>query len=398
MKENHDGRGPWLLLSDFRRLGDNRLTVMQDSELLQRYASDRSESAFAELVRRHIDLVHSAARRQVQSSQLAEDVAQSVFLELARQANQVKAEQSLAAWLYVVTRRKAIDALRRESRRRKREHDAWEVSAMKTTSSAWVELEPFLDEAIAGLDRADQRAVFLRFFESRSFREIGEVIGISEDTAQKRVSRALERLRAFFAKRGMTATAAGLAAELATHAVEAAPPGLAISITHIVGSSTAVAAHAAAFSSVKSLAMTFTQKFALTTMIVAAIGGTLYLARAIEAERADIARFSRELATLDRTNQALAAEISRSRLAEAAGLRNRSDTTLSEAEIVSRAIGRVKKRIADHPEAGIFEFRYLTPEDWILAVEGRGKIESDRDYRHVLAALREDASGGVNVG
>src|SRR6185295_9040846 len=175
-----------------------------DLELLRHYARDHAEDAFAELVRRHLDLVHSAAIRQVRSSQLAEEVAQSVFTDLARNAGKLQPDTILTALLYQVTRRTAIDVVRREARRQLREQIATEMNAMNATADDWTHIEPLLDEAMSALDETDRAAVLLRYFENKSLREVGVSLGTSDDAAQKRVNRALERLRKFFAKRGLT--------------------------------------------------------------------------------------------------------------------------------------------------------------------------------------------------
>ncbi|MEO5958207.1 MAG: sigma-70 family RNA polymerase sigma factor, partial [Opitutaceae bacterium] len=144
---------------------------MTDLELLHDYADRGSQAAFATLVTRHLDLVYSAARRQVRSPQLADEIAQSVFIDLARHPR-LKSGAPLVAWLFLVTRRTAIDALRRESTRRAHEATATEIapcgepveSGMKTDPSPWPQIEPLLDEAIATLNDADRTAVLLRFF------------------------------------------------------------------------------------------------------------------------------------------------------------------------------------------------------------------------------------------
>src|SRR4051812_24657000 len=115
---------------------------MDDLELVRDFATGGSEAAFTEVVGRHIDLVYSAARRQVHSPDLAAEVTQSVFIALARHARQLKPGTSLGAWLYVVTRHAALDVLRRESRRQARERAAGEIAAMNTNSSAWAAVEP----------------------------------------------------------------------------------------------------------------------------------------------------------------------------------------------------------------------------------------------------------------
>ena len=137
------GKKVWRIFA----LGDVILLNMSDTdlELLARYARHRSsrrnpmeaeaEDAFAEIVRRHLDLVHSAALRQVRSPQLAVEVAQSTFLKLAQHARQLAPDTLLSAWLYQVTRREAIDVVRREARRQLREQIATEMNAMNATAA-----------------------------------------------------------------------------------------------------------------------------------------------------------------------------------------------------------------------------------------------------------------------
>jgi len=202
-----------------------------DLELLARYARHRAEDAFAEVVRRHVDLVYSAARRQVRAPELAEEVAQAVFADLARQAHQLPPETVLAAWLYQVTRRTAIDVVRREASRRLRERVAHELHAMNATAEDWTHIEPLLDDAMQALDETDRAAVLLRYFENKPLREVGQALGTSDDAAQKRVSRAVERLREFFAKRGVSVGVSGLVALVSAQAVQAAPAGFSSAVT-----------------------------------------------------------------------------------------------------------------------------------------------------------------------
>src|SRR5437899_8889610 len=205
-----------------------------DLELLARYSRGNAEDAFAEVVHRHLDLVHSAALRQVRSPQLAEEVAQTTFLKLARHAHQLAPDTVVTAWLYQVTRRTAIDVVRREARRQLREQIATEMNAVNATATDWTHIEPLLDEAMHALDETDRSAVLLRYFENKSLREVGATLGTSDDAAQKRVSRAVERLREFFTKRGVTVGAGGLVVAISANAVEAAPLGLAVAISSSV--------------------------------------------------------------------------------------------------------------------------------------------------------------------
>ena len=205
--------------------------MTSDLDLLGQYARNHSQDAFATLVQRHLNLVYSAALRQTRSSQLAEEIAQSVFTDLARDVGKLKSDTILTAWLYAVTRRTAIDAIRKESRRQLREKIAVEMNNMNATVNDWTQIEPLLDNAMAALDETDRSAVLLRYFENKSLREVGEALGASEDAAQKRVSRAVERLREFFSKRNVTIGVGGLAVLVSANSVQAAPVGLAAAIS-----------------------------------------------------------------------------------------------------------------------------------------------------------------------
>src|ERR1022692_1387590 len=158
--------------------GDVILLNMSDTdlELLARYTRQHAEDAFAELVRRHVNLVHSAALRQVRSPQLAEEVSQSTFVKLARRASEFAPNTILSAWLYQVTRREAIDVVRREARRKLREQIVTEMNAMNATTADWTHIEPLLDEAMSALDETDRSAVLLRYFENKSLREVGAAL------------------------------------------------------------------------------------------------------------------------------------------------------------------------------------------------------------------------------
>jgi RNA polymerase sigma factor (sigma-70 family) len=203
-----------------------------DQQLLQRYTRDRAEDAFAELVRRHLNLVYSAALRQVQSPQLAKDVSQSVFNDLARSARNLKKNTVLSAWLYEVARRTSIDVIRKETRRKMREQAYTEMNVIQVTADEnWREVLPHLDAAMEELDGADRAAVLLRFFENKSLREVGEELGVSDDAARKRIGRAVERLRKFLSDRGVAVGTGGLIVLVSANALHAAPAGLAATIT-----------------------------------------------------------------------------------------------------------------------------------------------------------------------
>ena len=226
-----------------------------DLQLLERYTRHHAEDAFAEIVRRHLDLVFSAALRQVRSPQLAEEVAQSAFTDLARQADRLAPDTVLSAWLYQVARRTAIDVVRREARRQAREQVAQELNAMNTPAN-WTHIEPLLDEAMQALEATDRTAVLLRYFENKSLRDVGQTLGTTEEAARKRVSRAVERLRELLAKQGVTVGASGLVLLISANA--------ALAGTTITTTATATAT--------KAIVMTTLQKTLIATAFVAAVG------------------------------------------------------------------------------------------------------------------------------
>ncbi|MBN8246161.1 MAG: sigma-70 family RNA polymerase sigma factor, partial [Verrucomicrobia bacterium] len=215
---------------------------MKDSELLHAWAKRHDHDAFGELVRRHLNLVHASARRQVGDPELAEEVAQAVFLVLARRAASLGDRVVLSGWLFRTTRFVATRALRTRQRRTHHETLAAMTPANAepaATPDAWTEVAPHLDAALAALPGADRDAVLLRYVEGRPLRAVGEQLGISEDAAKKRVSRALERLRSWLARRGVALTAGGLATLLTEMPSEAATAGLAARIAGAVSGSTA---------------------------------------------------------------------------------------------------------------------------------------------------------------
>ncbi|HXE42204.1 MAG TPA: sigma-70 family RNA polymerase sigma factor, partial [Candidatus Baltobacteraceae bacterium] len=203
--------------------------MTSDLDLLRQFARENSQDAFAEIVRRHLNLVYSAALRQVLSPQLAEEVAQSVFADLARSGTgilPVNETNSLTPWLYSVTRRTAIDVIRKESRRQLREQIAVEMQTMNATANDWTQIAPLLDDAMTALDETDRAAILLRYFENKNLREVGESLNISDDAAQKRVSRAVERLRELFLKQNAPIGAGSLAVLISANAVQSAPVAL----------------------------------------------------------------------------------------------------------------------------------------------------------------------------
>ena len=240
-------------------------------ELLSQFARERSEFAFAELVRRHIDLVYSIALRRLNGdAHLAQDITQLVFCDLARKAGSLPANVVLGAWLYRHTTFRACEVVRAEGRRRAREQTAMEMTSLHESADPWTHLAPALDDAVSQLNARDREAIVLRFFERHDLRAIGAALGASDDAVQKRITRALEKLHRILVKRGATLSVGGLATLLGAHTLAAAPAGLASTV-----STSALAATAGAggftLTLVNLMTMTKLKIGAISAILIAAV-------------------------------------------------------------------------------------------------------------------------------
>jgi len=378
-----------------------------DRSLLRQYAERHSQEAFAALVGRHLNLVYSVALRTVRSPQVAEDVAQSVFTDLARQAHRLAPDIILTAWLYQVAHRTAIDVVRHESRRQLREQVAHELTAMNATAVDWTHIEPLLDEAMHALDDTDRIAVLLRYFENKSLREVGTTLGTSEDAAQKRVSRAVERLREFFARRGVAVGAGGLAVVISANAVQAAPAGLAATISSAAALAGATVAATTTATIAKAIAMTTLQKTIVTAAIVVTAGAGIYEANQASTLRREADSLQQQQASLTSQLQQLqrerddasnrlplstdenvalksdSAELLKFR-AELAAAQN--DLTQSAAKSWLDRVAQLKQRLEQTPGAKIPELQFVTEQDWLNAT--KGELKTDVDFRRALSAIR----------
>jgi RNA polymerase sigma factor (sigma-70 family) len=205
-----------------------------DMDLLRQYADGNSEAAFAALVSRYVNLVHSAALRKTGNVHAAEEITQAVFIILAQKARTLGQDTILPGWLYQATRLTAFSFLKREIRRAHREQEAYmQLPPNESDAETWRQIVPLLEDAMGKLGEKERNAVVLRFFEGKSFQEVGAAVGASENAAKKRVAHALEKLRRYFSQRGVSSTAAMIAAAISTHSVQAAPVALAKSVTAV---------------------------------------------------------------------------------------------------------------------------------------------------------------------
>jgi len=219
----------------FRRGFTNEQKMTDSQRLLAEYAKNGSEPAFRELVERYLNFVYSTALRLVAGdAHLAKDVAQTVFISLARKGRTLSAGVMLGGWLHQHIYHVATKAMRTERRRQSRECEAMQMNMLHDDSGADLrQVAAMLDEAITRLGSKDRTAILLRFFEQRDFRAVGEALGSNEDAARMRVSRALEKLHSLLKQRGVTLSLAALGAGLTAAAVTAAPAGLAATISSV---------------------------------------------------------------------------------------------------------------------------------------------------------------------
>jgi RNA polymerase sigma factor (sigma-70 family) len=313
-----------------------------DAELLRQFAQTHSEDAFAELVRRYVNLVYSAALRQVNGdAHLAQDVAQVVFADLARKAGSLAPRESLTGWLYTSAHFTTVKMVRTETRRREREgkfmrdpiHEN-EVGRVTPCAPDWEEIRPALDDAMHELKETDREAILLRYFENRPFAEVGLKLGLNENAARMRVDRALEKLRAAFLRRGVT-TVAALAPVISAHAVQIAPAGLAATLTtaSLAGVGTGT------FTLLK--IMTATQlKLGLTALAVAGAATALVVQQQTQNRlRSDNQSLHQQVARLQAENTSLS-----NRLAAAGEAKSLPDDQLNELLKLRSEVGMLRQQ------------------------------------------------------
>lgn len=412
------------------------MNTLSDQQLLRAYAGTRSEEAFAELVRRHVDLVHSAALRMVRDSHQAEDVTQGAFLALAQNAPQLTDRPVLSGWLHRTAQNLASKAVRSDVRRRAREQEAATMNELLSAGSeaSWDQVAPHLDAALGELSESDRDALLLRYFERKSAREMAETLGISDEAAQRRVTRAVERLREFFAQRGIAAGASGLVAVISANAVQAAPVGLAITIsTGATLAGTTIAATTTA-TAIEAIAMTTLQKVIIAATLAVAVGTGIYQARQnanlrtqvqtlqqqpspsadqirkLQQERDDAiagqVALQQENARLQQTVAEvpkLRGEVARLRTAppqqaqrKPGGL-DANDPAVQGFLTAKAQAEQIARYLTQMPDKTIPELKLLTEVDWLSATK-EAKFDTDADVRKTLAWLRSLAKNRMPLG
>jgi RNA polymerase sigma factor (sigma-70 family) len=318
--------------------------MTDDAQLLREYA-EGSERAFGELVERYINLVYSAALRHLEEAPLAQDVVQTVFTALARKARSLPPDVILGGWLYRHTCFVAAQAARTERRRRARERQALEMNAFNDPPEPdWERLAPYLDQAMQALGTRDRNAVVLRYFEGRNLRHVGAALGVSEEAARKRVTRALEKLRGFFARRGLTLSAAALAVLLTENAAAAAPAGLAAMVSTAALAS-AAAGTTSALTLLKLIAMTKIQVGIVGAVVLAAVVTPVALQHRARAKSEAAEALARQQAA-----QLASAQAENERLAVLAAQADRAQAQANDLRALRAKAAALRKQPNDLPQ------------------------------------------------
>jgi RNA polymerase sigma factor (sigma-70 family) len=253
---------------------------MDDWQLLNQYAAEKSDDAFRTLVDRYAGLVYHTALRQTGNTHSAEEVAQNVFIALAQKAGTIRKRPSLCGWLFRATRIAVLNEARRNSDRERHKEEvlAMHPAAATTESdSLWESLAPHLDDVLEKLSEQDRELVMVRFFANKTHKELSDALGVSEQAARKRLSRALERLRVIFARRGIVMSSLALAAVFSTHGAKAAPLELASSCSKVALAKAAVGAVTATTGGSLSLLPTIKMPFVLAVLSGIIVIGTALL-------------------------------------------------------------------------------------------------------------------------
>ncbi len=268
------------------------MNAPSDRELTAQFAKDRSEAAFGELVRRHLDLVFSAAFRQVGcDTHLAQDVSQEVFVELAQNAGKLASHPALAGWLHETSRRKAAAKMRSVLRSRRIESDPSHMPPTDPEDAdprlLWEALSSHIDAAMGELSSTDRDAIVLRCFRQDSFREIGLRLGLGENAARMRFERALDKLRGRLSARGIGAGSIALGSALSAYGVAPAPVGLAATVV------SAAMIPAVGTTGLIGTILVMKKMPLLATLLVAGAGTGVLIQ-----QRADVSRLRAELAAV----------------------------------------------------------------------------------------------------
>jgi RNA polymerase sigma factor (sigma-70 family) len=356
-----------------------------DSQLLASFARTNSEDAFAELVQRHVHLVHSAALRQVNGdAHLAQDVAQTVFTDLARKANSLARREVLTGWLYTSAHFAAAKMVRGENRRRDREEKFMREPNETAPEPDWEKLRPVLDAAMHELKEADREAILLRYFENRQFAEVGAKLGLNENAARMRVERALEKLRTILGRRGVAATTA-LATVISANAVQLAPANLAATLT----TASIATAGTGTFTLLKIMTMT-KLKLGISALVVAGAATALVVQHQTQTKLGEENQSLRQQMTqLQTDNESLS-----NRLAAVGDSKLLSDDKLNELLKLRGEVGLLRRQVGEIGKLRAENQRLQTTQLDANAQRQAG-IDADKEEQHATMLKISGAQQGV---
>jgi hypothetical protein len=293
----------------------------------------------------------------------------------------------LEGWLYQTARLTAVTQIRSEIRRAHRERKAFmQTTSNENESDVWSQMVPLLDGALADLNERDRNAVVLRFFYGKSLREVGVALGASEDSARMRVQRALERLRQYFFKRGVTSTTAMIAGAMAANSVQAAPVTLAK-----IATVAALAKGAAGSGSTVAIAKGVLKIMAWTKMQTTIVGAAIVAMAAYSVMQHQVQvrlreqndALQRQMADLKKANDQLSANASRATTRLAV-------SQLADAAVAPPATNSARTNLYTRFKEGV---DWLTPQqlDAFLQANGRRPSTLLAAYRtgKDMASLRE---------
>jgi uncharacterized protein (TIGR03435 family) len=342
------------------------MTELDDNDLLAEYARTGSEAAFATLVSRYVNLVHSAAIRFTNNPNHAEEITQAVFIILARKASSLRRDSVLSAWLYQTARLTAANFMRRDIGRQIREQEVYLDSTATEPEAIWEQIAPLLDQAMGRLGETDRKAIMLRYFENKTTQQVAAKLKLNEEAAKKRVNRALEKLRKIFAQHGIVLRASVIAALVSANSVQAAPTALATSIS-AVGITKGAAASGSTLTLIKGVLKTMAWTKVKTAIVVSvsvllAAGTATVGVKTIAANRHEAWQKKYDLAVLDTVPPQVSILPSlpatlQSNL-QAAGMRNNKALALGQSvrNIIARAYGIPPARII--PDVPIPDGKY----------------------------------------
>jgi len=377
--------------------------MSNDAELLRTYVQRRDENAFSELVRRHIDVVYAAALRRANGrSDLADDITQRVFCDLARKAALLADHPVLIGWLHRSTRYAALDALRGEMRREKLGR---ELTAMSDADSAtevavpWEQLRPVLDAALDELSARDRELVLLRYFSGLTFADAGARFGLREDAARRRTERALEKLRGVLARRGVTSTTAALGVLLANQPLVAAPAGLAASAS---AAAVVAAPTGALASTVTFFLMNKAAASALSALVAVGLTTIVWTSVArdrgpeMESLRAENAKLTRATAANAPASETAAVAneyaATATAIARAMGQRQTSRTGAAAGPVKSNATSAGEVTARGHRNHGI-----ATPQDAALTFAWAGDVCDPDEFAKIIYFDPKAREAAANV-